>query len=93
MTDQPPGNGAFIVRNSWGTGWGDAGYFYVSYYDTNFGYGENAVFDDAEPTSNYNAIYQYDPLGWTDELRLRRRSTPPGLPTTSPPRPATNSPP
>ena len=25
------GNGRFIVRNSWGTGWGDAGYFYMPY--------------------------------------------------------------
>jgi len=24
-------NGRFIVRNSWGTGWGDAGYFYMPY--------------------------------------------------------------
>ena len=66
VTHQPPGNGAFIVRNSWGTYWGDAGYFYVSYYDTNFGYDENAAFDDAEPTGNFNEIYQYDPLGWTN---------------------------
>jgi C1A family cysteine protease len=66
VTDQPPGNGAFIVRNSWGTYWGDAGYFYVSYYDTNFGRDENAAFDDAEPTSDFNGIYQYDPLGWTN---------------------------
>jgi C1A family cysteine protease len=61
----PPGDGAFIVRNSWGTGWGDGGYFYVSYYDTQFGYGENALFDDAESPGNFSEIYQYDPLGWT----------------------------
>jgi C1A family cysteine protease len=62
-----PGNGAFIVRNSWGTGWGDDGYFYVSYYDTMFG-SETVVFNNAEPTINYNRIYQYDPLGWSTSL-------------------------
>lgn len=62
----PPGNGAFITKNSWGTGWGESGYFYISYYDTKMGRAgeENAVFIEAEPTTNYSTIYQYDPLGW-----------------------------
>lgn len=59
----PPGNGAFLIRNSWGTYWGMSGYFWMSYYDAVMGRTENAVYT-AEPTTNYDQIYQYDPLGW-----------------------------
>jgi len=58
----PLGDGAFIVKNSWGTGWGDGGYFYVSYYDVTIG--DYCVAYTADPTTNYDRVYSFDPLGW-----------------------------
>lgn len=81
-TDEPQGDGAWVVRNSWGPSWNGFwyepngsstkyyyyGYFLVSYYDTNFAHATNAVFDKAQPTSNYSAQYTADPLGLTNEV-------------------------
>ena len=63
----PPGDGAFICKNSWGTESGDDGYFYISYYDKYIARAScndyNAVFYDIEGKDNYNKVYQYDYLG------------------------------
>lgn len=59
----PPGNGAFIARNSWGAGWGELGYCYISYYDEALE--QFMSFNNAEDPSNYGTIYQYDRLGHT----------------------------
>ena len=68
----PPGDGAFIIKNSWGTGNGHDGYWYISYYDKAFaGFGLDTIsamaIANVENISNYKNIYQYDILGNTFE--------------------------
>jgi C1A family cysteine protease len=60
-------DGAFICQNSWGTGFGDNGVFYVSYYDSNIGM-HNIVYTKVEDTDNYASIYQSDLCGWVGRL-------------------------
>ncbi len=59
----PDNDGAFICRNSWGTEFGEDGYFYISYEDVNIGI-NNLVYTRVESTDNYDSIYQSDLLGW-----------------------------
>ncbi len=67
--DEPEGDGAFLIKNSWGTDWGHEGYFWISYHDANFGR-DMAVFCAAEAPTDYDAIYQHDPLGWSDSMHV-----------------------
>jgi C1A family cysteine protease len=70
---RPPGNGAFLVRNSWRDDWGRGGYFWVSYYDRSFareqglgGLGGMTSYARVEAADNYSTVYQHDTLGVTD---------------------------
>lgn len=69
---QPQADGAWLVKNSWGTDVQNDGYCWISYEDETL---RLIAGFDGEPSRRGETVYQYDKQGWLDSVALGSQTT------------------
>ncbi len=72
--NQPENDGAWIIRNSWGTARGDDGYYYISYEDKSLGSGNPAYAFTVCNAEKYDNNYFYGNTAYSGSTIVVRRA-------------------